>query len=674
VGAALDILRNNETIIYFSFVYGLASFTLGLGIALQSRESRKRSRLAVAGHLGWLAGYGITHAFNEWGNVFIPMQATYLSPGTITLLRGVQIGLLALSYLLLFQFGILTAAVPSPWRWLLRLLPLIMIVIWLIVFLSGGVGADALRLARAEVWTRRLLAFPGALLAGWGMLRQAETVETFPLHRIARHFRLAAVLLGVYAVLAGLVVPAEDVLAAQWPGPLTVVDFLGIPIPVLRSIAALGIAVSIILGLGVFEVETTRQLEDAKRQRLEAAQRARFALDTIANTVSRRMELGKLLDAALATVIEVTQSTSGWVMLTENGGDRLWLRAVWGPAGRPSPGVSCTYRAGCVCARVHREDLVVSAPGDACPLWRAGTLPFGFTGVPLQCGDRVVGILCVAPPTGRGFNAEDLGLLTSIGRQIGLAVENARLLEELQRKEEVRSHLLKQVLTIQEEERRRLALELHDDTGQQLSAVVVELGAARSVLGRDAAQAAEILDEAREIAAKALRGLRKMIVGLRPASLDDLGLVPAICQLADDIGQRASVEIRVDGGALTRRLAPEVEIALFRIVQEGLNNIARHAAASRATLRFELADDEVCAVLEDDGVGFDPSKVVRHPYGLSGLGLPGMQERANLLGGEVTIRSALGEGTRIAIRLPLGGSPDGPITGRQISVSRGPGG
>lgn len=674
MGAALDILRNNETILYFYFVYGLASFTLGLGIALQSRESRKRSRLAVAGHLNWLAGFGITHAFNEWANVFIPIQATYLSPDTITLLRVVQIALLALSYLLLFQFGILAAAVPHPWRRLLRLLPLVMIVIWLIVFLSGGVGADALRLARAEVWTRRLLAFPGALLAGWGMLRQADTVESFPLHRIARHFRQAAVLLGVYAILAGLVVPAEDVLAAQWPGHLTVVDLLGIPIPVLRSIAALGIAVSIIMGLGVFEVETTRQLEDAKRQRLEAAERARLALDTIANTVSRRMDLGKLLDAALATVVEVTQSTAGWVMLTDDGGEQLTLHASWGPVGCPSTGLSCTARQECVCARVRREDLVVSASGDACALWPVGTLPFGFTGVPLQSGDRVVGILCVGPPTGRGFNAEDLGLLTSIGRQIGLAVENARLLEELRRKEQIRSHLLQQVLTIQEEERRRVALELHDDTGQQLSAVVVELGAARSVLSRDVAQAADILDEAREIAAKALQSLRKMIVGLRPASLDDLGLLPAICQLADEVGQRAGVEIKVDGGALNRRLAPEVETALFRIVQEGLNNIARHAAASRATLRFELADDEVRALLKDDGVGFDPARVFRHPHGLSGLGLPGMQERANLLGGEVTIRSASGKGTRVTVRLPLDVKSQGPTVGGQIGQGQGSGG
>jgi signal transduction histidine kinase len=213
------------------------------------------------------------------------------------------------------------------------------------------------------------------------------------------------------------------------------------------------------------------------------------------------------------------------------------------------------------------------------------------------------------------------------------------------------------VITAQEEERRRVALELHDDTGQSLTAVIMGLGAARSVLARDPARASGMLEETRELAVHALRGVRELILGLRPASLDDLGLVPALHRLGEDIGRRGGFQVEIDGSGLHRRLPPEVETVLFRIVQEGFNNVAQHSRAKRVRLSFRILGRDVEATLEDDGIGFDLPKVRGTRGGLNGLGLVGMQERASLLNGRVEIQSRPGKGTQLTLRLPCSASP-----------------
>ena len=267
----------------------------------------------------------------------------------------------------------------------------------------------------------------------------------------------------------------------------------------------------------------------------------------------------------------------------------------------------------------------------------------------------VAGVLAIPHPVLRSIAG--LGIAFGVIRGLGVfQFEADRLIEErdeLQRKGEVRGHLLARVIAAQEEERKRVARELHDETGQRLTAVIMGLGAARTALERDALQAGRVLDETRALAVGALQGIRELILGLRPASLGDLGLPPALRRLADDIGRRAGIEIEVDSSALNCRLPAEVETVLFRIAQEGLNNVGHHAAARHAWLRLSLTDREVRVLLEDDGMGFDPRKVTVGPDGRRGLGLLGMQERASLLGGEVTIESAPRRGTRVAVRLPI---------------------
>ena len=251
------------------------------------------------------------------------------------------------------------------------------------------------------------------------------------------------------------------------------------------------------------------------------------------------------------------------------------------------------------------------------------------------------------------------GLAIAFGVIRGLQVfqlETDRFIEErheLQQKEDVRTHLLARVIAAQEDERKRVARELHDETGQSLSAVLMGLGSAVEALPRDPVKTGEILDDVRDVAVQTLEGVRQIILGLRPALLDDLGLAPALRRVAEDLAKRSSVQIEVFANGVDRRLPPEAETLLFRILQEGMNNVARHSKAQRAILHLTRGESEVRAVLEDDGIGFDIAEATAHLESGCGLGLVGMRERALLLGGVVIIDSAPGRGTTLNVRLPL---------------------
>lgn len=205
----------------------------------------------------------------------------------------------------------------------------------------------------------------------------------------------------------------------------------------------------------------------------------------------------------------------------------------------------------------------------------------------------------------------------------------------------------------QEAERARLARELHDDTVQALIALKQRAQLARKALGRDPERAAERLDELSALIDHELAGLRRLIADLRPVYLEELGFIPAIEMLArqTETAHGLRVVLEVEGEPV--RLAPDLELAAFRIVQQALNNVVQHAAAQhvRVTVTFTATDLEL--LIQDDGCGFNPPE---HPtdFARSGhFGLMGMYERATLHGGSLSIRSAPGQGTTVAVRLPL---------------------
>jgi signal transduction histidine kinase len=230
--------------------------------------------------------------------------------------------------------------------------------------------------------------------------------------------------------------------------------------------------------------------------------------------------------------------------------------------------------------------------------------------------------------------------------------ENARLYRQLEEKETARAQLLQKVIAVQEEEQKRLARELHDDFAQSLTALSVTLQSAVQTIPPEMQSMHQQLARVQALTIEAMGETSRWIQDLRPRLLDDLGLEPAIrwyaeSRLAD------TIQVQVEANGLKQRLPPELEITLFRVIQESIANIAKHARAHLVQIRIDLYDTgHVVARIEDDGIGFLPSKYLHSNDGLRGMGLLGMRERVALLGGTLTIDSTPGRGTRIRAEVP----------------------
>jgi signal transduction histidine kinase len=234
-----------------------------------------------------------------------------------------------------------------------------------------------------------------------------------------------------------------------------------------------------------------------------------------------------------------------------------------------------------------------------------------------------------------------------------LTSENQRLFQELVTAQRHFRSLSRSVWRVQEDERRRLARELHDGIGQTLTALVNQLEGARRPDDRPKEETAARIGEAMEIAAQALRETRDLSRLLRPAVLDDLGLSPALRSLARTIGKHFSVDVILKLSGLDERFDSDVETLAYRVVQEGLTNVTKHSGAQSATVEVERSAGHLRIRVTDPGRGFDPRGALADEHRDAGVGLRGMRDRAELFGGSFAIESASGRGTRIEVLVPL---------------------
>lgn len=204
-----------------------------------------------------------------------------------------------------------------------------------------------------------------------------------------------------------------------------------------------------------------------------------------------------------------------------------------------------------------------------------------------------------------------------------------------------------QILRAQEEERRRIARELHDEAAQSMTSLLVRLRLLEQAKAPEVAQ--QRVAELRELTTRALDDVRRIAVELRPSVLDDLGLVDALHAHVDALNRAGGMRVELTAEGLDGRLPTDLELAFYRVAQEALTNVRRHAQASRACVRLRRVGAQVVLEVEDDGAGFDP----RRPVGADSLGLAGMRERMALIGGDVHVDSALGRGTRVTATADL---------------------
>ncbi|MGV0782109.1 GAF domain-containing sensor histidine kinase [Mycolicibacterium peregrinum] len=300
----------------------------------------------------------------------------------------------------------------------------------------------------------------------------------------------------------------------------------------------------------------------------------------------------------------------------------------------------------------HRQPVVISHDKESDPRY----MPFeslrgrdftSMVSVPMETGPGgLVGVLNVHTVDRREFTPRDVELLLVIGRLIAGALHQARLHRQLVARERAHENFVEQVIEAQELERRRLAGDIHDGISQRLVTLSYRLDAAARAVDPDTV--AEQLAAARELVALTLQEARAAISGLRPPVLDDLGLSGGLASLA-----RSIPRIPIDVDLAETRVPDHIELALYRIAQECLQNVIKHAEADRARLTFSVDDGVARLEIVDDGKGFD---TFEHPLGsdeMGGYGLLSMAERAEIVGGRLHIRSRPGAGTTVTASIPL---------------------
>jgi len=235
------------------------------------------------------------------------------------------------------------------------------------------------------------------------------------------------------------------------------------------------------------------------------------------------------------------------------------------------------------------------------------------------------------------------------------------LYRELQERERWREELLRKVISAQEDERKRLARELHDETSQTLSALAMKIETALAASPPGAPR--ERLVEARALTVRTLDELHRLIFDLRPSVLDDLGLLSAIRWYAERHLEPLGIIVQFEASGFERRLRPELETALFRVAQEAITNIAKHAGAETVLIQCLERDGRVTIEIEDDGKGFAPESLPPPAARERGLGLMGMRERVELFGGTIELDSAPGQGTRVKVSVKVREVVDGQDSG-----------
>ena len=393
----------------------------------------------------------------------------------------------------------------------------------------------------------------------------------------------------------------------------------------------------------------------------ERRHREVLTLSRISAALSDLWDLDAILRVALDSVLNIMNGTIGGILLVDGQTqtlsyrvhqglsdkyvEEMHLRLGEGIAGRVAEsGKSILLEDISTDPRVAYPDLVSTEGLKA------------FISVPLRAKDKVLGVINVASRMPHHFTQDDTHLLHSVGDQLGVAIEQAQLYERLRKARERYRQLARQTLVAQEEERRRLARELHDDTSQTLSGLSLQLQALVNMAEMSGNQDPKFiagLKKAQSLSVQVHKEIGRLIADLRPALLDTLGLIPAIRQHAEANLRSLGINVEVETKELERRLPAEVEAGLFRFFQGAIGNIAQHSGAKNATMVLECKGDELRIRINDDGQGFDVAKVTDIEESGRGRGVFSMKERIRLLGGTCWIESQLGRGTTVNAIVPI---------------------
>ena len=431
-------------------------------------------------------------------------------------------------------------------------------------------------------------------------------------------------------------------------------SFLGVPI-LLRGVAYGNLYLTEKAGGQDFTDEDQEVVQLLAAQAAVAIENARLyestsrwlaqleSLTEVGNALSTEIELPRLLELIVGRLRDLIDARVVFLAMPRSNGETVIETAAGDEAHQYvgvtlAPGSSKTARV-LERQRSERVDSVIDDPEVDQSVVRRIRARSGLW-VPLILRDRAIGVL-VAHDKNVGdwrFSDEDVRIAEIFAQRAALAIDLSQ---------RVASDALRRVVAGQELERKRLARELHDETGQALTSILLGL---RSIeeSSKDKPELREAVLALREIVVETLHDVRRLAVELRPKALDDFGLVPALERLAETFAEQTDVDVHLQAALGEDRLPAEIETALYRIVQEALTNVIKHAQASIVSVVLTRKGQSVVAVVEDDGRGFDPARAREE-----GLGLLGMRERIALLDGRVTIESTGRGGTTVAVEVPV---------------------
>jgi two-component system, NarL family, sensor kinase len=380
---------------------------------------------------------------------------------------------------------------------------------------------------------------------------------------------------------------------------------------------------------------------ESDTDKLQQRNRELSILNTIAEALNREMDLSRALHTTLAQVAELLDLQTGWCFLLDEETEKSYLAAAKDlpPALAKSP-----RRLGgtCYCLDTYHDgDLEGAANVNVITCSRLKDLVDGTDGlrfhasIPLYAHGKRLGVLNVASTDWRELSPDTLKLLYTVGDLLSMAIERARLF--------ARSTQFGAA-----EERNRLAREIHDTLAQGLAAIALQLETADALLEHNPERSRQAVQQALGLTRANLEEARRSVLDLRAAPLEGRTLVEALTALVEEHAAKGDLKLKLDVLGDSRALPLRIEAGLYRIAQEALTNVLRHAQATRLNVQLVIQPEQIKLIVEDDGRGFEPDKVPKGRYGLIGL-----NERAKLLGGSLQLCSARGEGTWVEVTIPL---------------------
>jgi len=671
-----------QNIVYVYFFSGLAFFSIGLVVSLESTRASE-FRFARALHpLAWFGFLNGTHEWFEMVQILIVHETQHAIGPPEELIRII---VLVFSFLCLLNFGarLLPGAERQPGSsfWQVSLLA----GLWL-----GGVGLIYWRfrppvedlLIAADVLAHYSLGIPGALLAAWALLRERRDFHARGMSVYGQDLLWAALAFFIYGVVGQFFTRPSLVFPSHTINMTFFLRTVGVPAQLVRGLAGTAIALTLTRALRAFELESRLRLARANQARLEAqaaaleAQQRRAnevealnaqlratarelsAMVEMARILDSTMDLNRMLSDALYQVVHSLEASCCSVIFLKRPDGKLELAGKYQRPNAPEPTTELPLMRTMANTIESEGPLGVGMDGEVQPLDQAAFSEgktYRTLAVPLHAKGHLLGVSAITSlreDAPLGWN--ELHLLIAFSQQVAASVENARLYQVLQQREAQLAELVRQIVNAQEAERQRIARELHDETGQKLTALAMGLAAVETHLSSGELQrVAGLVHDLRDLTDQSITELRNVMANLRPSQLDDLGLVPALHWYVQQYQARhPDIDIILTAEPKVQRLPTEYKTVLFRVTQEALTNVARHAHATRVEITLSQQRNAVYLDVADNGVGFDMNTPTRCDGG-KGWGLVGIRERVAAVAGKCTVTSQKGRGTRISVELPL---------------------